>query len=338
MRALIVTTLLSLSASALADVPLWVNGEDPEHPIDGYVLGVGSGSSRKSAEDDARAEVARVFSAHVQSVTSDFAAAARTVNSSGKGVEVEVQEVSALQRVTTNQTLTGVVIRARAVHGDTHYALAALDRSKCTLRLAASLKTTDSRIRAAVDRAKAQSGRQQLRQYGVALRLMDERGEDAAMYRICEPSGRGIAPPVALATLVAKFEGASKQMKLGITVTGDQAARVRDCLLESLGKGAFAARSLDGDEPPPRAAHDAIVAAEIRIEPGGEIAGSKLARAELVVRLIDPKSEKILRTVRGSRKDGRPSYDRAASLAAFKVCQKKVPAMITAIEQYFRGG
>ena len=96
--------------TVLAGAPAWVDGKDGRYKRDEFVIGVGKGPSKESADIDARAEVSRVFESNVKAVAKDFQSAASKVNESGKGVSVEVQAIAQFQQVTTKKTLTAVEI------------------------------------------------------------------------------------------------------------------------------------------------------------------------------------------------------------------------------------
>ena len=71
-------------------------------------------------------------------------------------------------------------------------------------------------------------------------------------------------------------------------------------------------------------------------EEAGEVAGSKLVRTSLTLRLINGKTNKVLKTFRGTRKEGRRSIKASASLAAHKICKKNVTKIVKAIDKYFK--
>src|SRR5439155_18021198 len=117
--------------TAFAGTPAWVDGKDGRFKREEFVIGVGKGPNKGSADIDARAEVSRVFESNIKAVSKDFQAAASKVNESGKGVSVEVQAIAQFQQVTTKKTLSSVEIRVRGQDGNKYYALALLSREQC---------------------------------------------------------------------------------------------------------------------------------------------------------------------------------------------------------------
>ena len=174
----------STASTVLAAPPSWVDGRDSRYSNKEFVIGVGSGGSSDSADNEARAEVARVFESKVASVFTDFQKSASMVNSSGKGVNIEVQQVERFNQVTTKKTLSGVRIEARAQDGGQHYSLALLDRGQCVRALTSEIQAFDSKIRSLVQSAAGGDKVKAFRSYGKAMNIMDERETSIAMLRV----------------------------------------------------------------------------------------------------------------------------------------------------------
>jgi hypothetical protein len=81
---------------------------------------------------------------------------------------------------------------------------------------------------------------------------------------------------------------------------------------------------------------DAILRGRLKSEKAGDVGASTLVRTELVLKLINPKTGKTLKTVTANRKEGRPSVKAAAALSAYKICQKEMPNVVKAIDQAFK--
>lgn len=347
-----VTASLGFATAAVARPPAWVDGNDKRYKSKKFLIGVGKGPRRDSADLDARAEISRIFESKVASAMEDFQAAASTVNSSGKGVSVEVQSVAQFQKVVSRKTLTGVEIRERGKDGGTFFALAVLERKQCINSLRGSIESLDSKIRSSVKRAERGDKLKAFKYYGKAMNMMDEREGLNAMLRVCDKSGRGIRPPVSMDDLVSNFDEASSDFKLGIVLEGTGADRVRDCLMEKLGDKGYQITEIrveddegdDSDEDEEEdeedddggGSFDAILKGKLKSEKAGNIAGSKMVRTALTLKLINGKTKKVLKTFRGSRKEGRRSIKASASLAAHKICQKTVKKIAKSIDKYFK--
>jgi hypothetical protein len=341
--------VLAGSAAAWAAPPAWVDGKDPRYTREEFVIGVGKGPSRDAADIDARAEVSRVFESKISAVIKDFQAAASKVNGSGKGVSVEVQAVAQFQQVTTKKTLSSVELKEHGQDGSTNYALALLSRSQCMNSLKEQIADLDSKISGYVSKAEGGDKMSAFKSYGAALNLMDDREGLNAMLRVCDMAGKGVPPPITIGDLAAKFDEASGNFKLGVDLQGSGAAKVRDCLMEALGEKGYQISEIqvddedsdkadddDDDKGGGAKSFDAILRGRLKSEKAGDVGGSVLVRTELILKLINPKTNKTLKTVTASRKEGRPNVKASAALSAYKICQKEMPNIAKEIDKYFK--
>lgn len=348
MRAIAPSLALLLSFPSLATAaPAWIDGKDPRYSSAQYIAGVGKGTDKKSADLDARAEIARVFESNVASVAKDFQSAATSVNGSGKGVSVEVQKTSLYTEVTTKKTLSAIELKEHAVDGKTHYTLALLSREQCINALTEQIESLDSKINGALSRAENGDEVAKFKGYGSALNLMDEREGLNAMLRVCDKSGKGIPAEKSIGDIAALFDEASGNLKIGIDLQGSGAARVKDCLMESLGQKGYQLVDIeiededseedeDEDEEGGSRSFDLILKGRLKSASAGEIAGSQMVRTDFVLKLVNPKTKKILRTVTANRKEGRPSIKASAALSAYKICQKEMPNVVKEIDKIFK--
>jgi hypothetical protein len=333
---------------AVSAPPAWIDGKDPRYSTQQYIVGVGKGTDRKSADLDARAEVARVFESNVMAVGKDFQSAASTVNSSGKGVSIETQTASQYTEVTTKKTLSSVELKEHAQDGSTHYTLALLSREQCINSLTEQIETLDSKIGGAVSRAEGGDEVAKFKGSGAALNMMDEREGLNAILRVCDRSGKGIPSKHSIGDLAAAFDEAAGNLKIGVDLQGSGAARVKDCLMEALGQKGYQLVDIEIDDEEQEEEEeeeddsgankpfDLILKGRLKSEKAGEIAGSQMVRTDFVLKLVNPKTKKVLRTVTANRKEGRPSIKAAASLSAYKICQKEMPNVVKEIDKIFK--
>lgn len=336
------------TANAASAAPAWIDGKDPRYTRKEFILGVGKGPTRQAADVDARAELSRIFESNVASVAKDFQAAASRVNSSGKGVSVEVQSTAVFTQVTTQKTLAATELREHTADGATNYTLAVLARGECITSLTEQIGALDARISAAVTKAQSAEKLDAFKAYGAALNLIDDREGLNAMLRVCDLSGKGIAPPVSIGELAAKFDEASGQLRLGIDLQGSGSGRVKDCLMEMLGQKGYQILDIqveddDSDDDKDDAAadtkakaFDAVLRGRLKSEKAGDVAGSDMVRTQLILKLINPSTHKTLKTITASRKEGRASVKASAALAAYKICQKEMPSVVKELDKYFK--
>jgi hypothetical protein len=343
LEAFAAAVVLAAPAAALS-APAWVDGKDPRFRREEFVIGVGKGPSQDAADIDARAEVSRVFESNIKAIAKDFQAAASTVNGSGKGVSIEVQAVQQFQQVTTKKTLSAVEIRERAKDASRFFALALLSRDQCMNSLKEQIEDLDQKISGHLSQADGGDKLGAFKAYGAAMNLMDDREGLNAMLRVCDPKGKGIPSQVSIADLAAKFDEASGNLKLGIDLQGSGAARVRDCLMEMLGSKGYQLTEIQVDDEDTDddkdedggGGFDAIIRGRLKSEKAGDVAGSAMVRTELVLKLINAKTKKTLKTVTANRKEGRPSVKASAALSAYKICQKEMPNVVQAIDAAFK--
>lgn len=343
-RALGVVLSTVIAVPAWAAPPGWVSGKDPNYSSAEFLVGVGKGPKQEAAELDARGEIARIFESKVTSVMEDFQGAASKVSSSGKGVTVEVQSVAQFTKVTAQKTLSGIEVRERGKDGNTFYALAVLDRAQCVNSLTEQIQALDEKIGAAVSSAEGGDKMAAFKNYGKAINMMDEREALNAMLRVCDKKGKGIPSPVSVGDLAGRFDEASGDFKIGLSVSGNGATRVRDCIMEQLGNKGYQITEVEIDEEeeeeeeedPEGGGFDAMLVGKLKSEKAGEVAGSVMVRTDLTLKLINAKTKKVIRTFTGNRKEGRRDVKASAALSAHKICLNEAPKIVEAIDKSFK--
>ena len=113
-RRVAMALLMALPVVALAardGRPDWTSGESIDYPKALYLLGVGVADDRQTAEDRARAEIARTFSSHVVATTSSFA---QETGRNVDGVTITARDtaISDSARTATQKELVGVEVGA----------------------------------------------------------------------------------------------------------------------------------------------------------------------------------------------------------------------------------
>ncbi|MEE8300671.1 MAG: LPP20 family lipoprotein, partial [Desulfatiglandales bacterium] len=112
--------------------PDWIDGESIQYPSSRYLTGVGYDPDRKSSEDKARAEIAKIFFSKIDSRTRSYQDYLQ-ITSKGKSKTRETFSIEEITKVSTQKVLSGV--RISSVYQDTgsepiFYALAVLDRDQ----------------------------------------------------------------------------------------------------------------------------------------------------------------------------------------------------------------
>jgi len=212
--------------------PDWIGRESGRWPREMYITGVGSGDERAVAEDRARADLARVFSAHVSS-TLIATASEESVRTDRGDAHTEQIAVVDETRSVTDKVLEGVEIADVWQDSSSRqvYALAILDRQQAAVRLDGKLEEMGQRARplrgrlGSADKAIAFNAALQL------LKLENDRRSLENELRIVLPSREQSrsSPEDGARELLSR-------MSVRLTVTGDERGIVRAGLTNALGK------------------------------------------------------------------------------------------------------
>ncbi|HET6371100.1 MAG TPA: LPP20 family lipoprotein, partial [Nitrospiria bacterium] len=217
--------------------PAWIDGEASFYSEQEYLTGVGYGNSRKDAEDQAYAAIAKIFRAQVQAQTRE---AEEFRQGEGQG-KVDVQrtiDIGQIIEVSTQKALENVRIAEHWEEPTTHvhYALATLSRAQATSSLTEKIDGLDRSIREALQQADASSEPlphlRALRRAKNALLLREVYNTDL---RIVHRSGKGIDPPVSSSALQEKIDRfMSENLRLSVTASGPEAGPIQTALTVGL--------------------------------------------------------------------------------------------------------
>ncbi len=189
----VVLSMIFMTACAsAARRPSWVKGTSSSYPDQKYVIGVGIGDDLDSARSSARAEISRVFQAHVQQTMTDVQTETSASVGKKRGPAKGTQESKMKTKVMTQSLLEGVTI------ADTwydkrkkkHYALAVLDKTKTRRSLTEQITDKDESIQIYLSQAKAaQQPIAQAKGFAKALSASQDRDALAARRRLVDPAG-----------------------------------------------------------------------------------------------------------------------------------------------------
>ncbi len=304
-----------------------------------YLCASGQGPDRESADIAARAELARIFEARIQSVAESYASAGRTISDRTGEQWIETQKFSQQSLVTTDKDMRMSRILGRWNEGSIFNSLVGINRQQAASDLRARIETQDGIVAAEMRNAtEASNAVQRLKHARAAVDAFVAREAFNSDLRVIRADGRGIPSPVGMAELLGLVEEAHGELKLGIALAGPGADRVRACLEESLTEKGYEVQSrvdedatrveLEGD-------FDVLLNGRLEAEERGRVRGNQLVQVRLTLRLINGKTQKTLKTITGQQKGTRPTVQAALSTAAYQLCKKKVPRMIQDIDRYF---
>lgn len=304
-----------------------------------YLCGVGDGQTRRAADNDARAEISRIFSARIQSVVESFEGASRSISNRTGEQWSEIQQVSQHSMVSSDKALAMTEIRERWDDGKgTIWSLAVIERAPATAALRAKIAELEGQIQAKVGMARGSDDRVRAwRSLRAALGLMAQRAAAESDLRVISGAGYGQGL-MGLAEVTALFDAARDDLAVGLAVSGVGAERVRECLEEAFGDRGYrldAKISEDDEDVSISGAFDLVIQGRVRAESRGRVAGSEVVKTSLSLKLINGKSGRVFKTLRGSDKGSRRSLAAAASTSAHKLCRRQVPKMVAAIDRHF---
>ena len=307
---------------AAAGKPDWIERESHRWPRATYLTGVGSADERGVAEDRARAEIARVFTARVSSALTATTSESTTRTGSATAI-ADRTAVTEETRSTTDKVLEGVEIAETWQDPQTQkvYALAVLERAQAAKRLDARLEEIEQGARplrarlAEEDKAVALAAALRL------LRLEQDRRAVEKDLHIVEPDrpAHPSPPEAAARELLAK-------LSVRLTITGDDHGLVKTALGSALGTlglslAAAAARP------------DLVGDATISRQDLGVRDGWHWSRATVAVVLRDAATSRVVVQLTETARDASRVEGESERRALAKVSEKlrtKVPAAFVA--------
>lgn len=307
--------------------PSWVDTKNaPEYPDMQYMLGVGHGQGRVPCENDARADIAKIFKAEVSSVSKDWQAHFSRVNAAGVGVSIEAMSVEQLTQVSTDYVLKGTEIKAVWQGPDVMACLAVLDRVAVAQILRAEIQRLDAQIVAQVQEGDRQTGNATARYmaYKQAMELLQRREALNADLRLISRSG--IDPPFSIAALAAKFTRAKSRIKIGFQLKGSERAKVQSCLAEELNKQGITVMEGSSDV-------DLWIHGKIEVKRAGSFSGAEMVRATINMRVTGADDGRTIAAFTRDVKAGRPVLAQSIQLAASKLCFDVAPNLASEINK-----
>jgi hypothetical protein len=304
-----------------------------------YLCGVGDGGDRKSADIDARSELARIFESHIQSIATSFEGAASTISNKTGEKWVEVQKVSQYSMVSTDRVISMSEIIERWDDGKgRQWSLAVIEKAKASKALRGQIEQKDGVVSEAAGAAKAESDKLKRLQH-LKRALASFAAREAMNSDLIVIDGKGLPSPQKLSDLLALLDQAAGELSLAIALTGNGAESVRACLEQALTDRNYQIEAnIDEEseeEPAVSGKYDVIIKGTVKNEKRGKVGANEVVMTTLTLKLVNGQSGKILRTITGTQKGTRNTVQAAASTSAVKICKDKVPSMVGDIDRFF---
>jgi hypothetical protein len=223
--------------------PDWVDGQSIQYPSSGYLTGVGYDADRKSAEDKARAEIAKIFVSKVDSRTRTYQDYLQTTSNSKSGSE-ETFSIQEITDVSTKKVLSGVRIAhiyQQSSPEQLYYALAVLDRNQSATILSDRIRKLDGEMEMLLDMAGGEADVFKKIKYlkqSIGKHAMRE-AYDTEL-RIVSRSGRGISSPIHFTEIKSELDAILlRDFLIGVSVTGSRGGEIQDALVQGLNQEGF---------------------------------------------------------------------------------------------------
>jgi len=176
--------------------PDWIDGSSSHYPRAQYIIGRGQADRLPTAQDHARADIAKTFEVNIQASSRDSQEMQQRSDDTGshRSLDTRITRQVATQ---TDQIIAGIEIADVWQDPETrqYYVLAVLPRRPASARLQQQIEALDTATQKYISASRDSNDR--LTQAGFAARAVDAQTQ-RAMYQkmavIVDSSGRGIPP------------------------------------------------------------------------------------------------------------------------------------------------
>ncbi|MBI2889350.1 MAG: LPP20 family lipoprotein [Nitrospirae bacterium] len=287
--------------------PDWVeSGTSKKYPPEKYFIGVGNAPDLGTAQDKARAEIAKILRARVEQEQSEKETYRQ--QTTGKKTQAsQTFEASTATRVKIDETLEGVAIAETFEEKSMRYALAVLDREKTAMDLRKKVTTLELEAEelmkgAGADAAKIQKARSL---YGAWERYEKADGY-ARQLAVVSPTGSGISLHGGEARIRA--EKALADIKFRVEVKGEGLEDVVKAITQALSGLGFTGAA-EGEK------EDLLVRGDVALEPYDRGSSLKFAKWSLALQCVESAGGEAIATVSKVGDEGSTTPDLARQKA-----------------------
>jgi len=283
------------------DAPGWTTGDSDKYPKGKYLVGVGVGDSKAAAEDDARAQIAKIFRVQIESLTQSLSQYIGYVNSKGKESWISGNDISTLTRSYTNEILSGVEIAERWNSPKAQvYALAVLERNSARNRLEQQVMEMDGEIAGLMEEAAKATDK--ISSIKLALRALDSMKKRSVINNqlmVVNPLGQGVDSEVNPGLLNGKLVGYLANLKLYVEVEGDGGDRIKQAVVESITRGGLQVQETDAEA-------DILIKGSVTGKPVNRASdtGLKFGQFEAKIEMVSAETGATFGSINELRKEG----------------------------------
>lgn len=315
--------------------PDWIEGSSSKYPEAQYILGVGSGDERQSAEGAAFAAISRRFHAEISQKTEEWESYLQK-DIKGKTETRRTVSIDQLTSVSTNKVLENVSIVKtwEDKRKKRFYALAVMDRRQTESILQDRIQSLDKKARSLLNEGGSLPDKiQRARNLRNALKALLLREAYNTELRVVNLSGKGIPDLIGLSNVNQDLQDfLRKELKIEVSVTGPRSEDLRSSILEGLTEKGFSVAG-GANENPFEAMENESSSADILIKgiiefetvPNPQF---KFVRWKTTIELVDRHNGKFFGGLTQSGREGHMTLSEAENRAT-RAVQKKVTEEIT---------
>jgi hypothetical protein len=334
---LAVSLLAAVVSAANADPrnprPDWVDGASMEYPRERYITGVGIGDDRATAEERARGEIAKVFSANVSVDTTVNETETNAASAAGSQNAFS-QQIAQNIRTVSQKVLEGVQLVESWQDPATrvHYTLAVLERAKAKTGLVEKLGELDRQ--AAQWREGMDKANDKLPRAKAAMKLLTvlkARNELNSDLRVLDEGGQGLPAPIDEALVRPAAAKAIAALNVVVDLSGSGSEEVETGIMRGL-----TAFGLQASKPDSKADADIIV--EGKIDTKAVPADDKRwqwARSTVTLTLKDARAGKAVSRFDVSDREASANYDEAVRRTYVELAKSVSEKVSQSITAYF---
>lgn len=327
--------MLAVSAHtgwAAEPAPEWIDGSSMEYPREQYLVGVGMGDERATAEDRARGEIARVFSTQV-TVQTSLSESERNLSQSGKTETAFSQSLSQNVQTASQKVLEGVDVVETWQDKSTakYYALAILERAKGALALKDKISDFDKQALEWKKSLENAAGRfEKVKCAMKIMALLKARSELNKDLRVLDSQGKGAPLPFEESLIRPQAAKAIAELDVVVKMTGKDSDPIETGIVKSLNGFGFGAKRGKAEQA------DILIEGNVESKPL-DIPDPrwKWARSSVTVNLQELKTSKTFLRLDASERQASASYEEAVRRSLASLAKRVSQQINEAISSYF---
>lgn len=305
--------------------PDWVDGQGISYPEKQYLVGLGYGNTRETAEKNAYAAISKIFSARITSISKDYERYSQ-IKSTGKTETKDEINIEQFVEITTNKFLGNITVAETwyDIKGMVYYVLAVINRAKAGNSLKDQIRSLDLQIEEIIKKSRENTDKiQKIRNMKGAIKRLIQRNIYNADLRVINLSGKGIDCPISLTAVNTELDNFLKNnFVIGVEVTGEQEGDVKDAIIEGLNKIGLSVAITGQTE-------DLIVKGEIEFkEVYIKTPGFKFVQWMANFKLIDKSTDIVIGSINRSGKEGHLTIKEAKE-RALKTIQEEIVSEVS---------